>query len=359
MEPSALIPPADVLPVAPWLIRLLLDATFAAHILLMNVMFGLVLLGLVRSFRADASGDAARMAGYIPNATALTVNMAIPPLLFLQALYGQFFYVSSALMGVYWYGVALAVMAAYGLAYWQKARLGREGSGRGGRGGLVWALMAALLVFVSLAQTSNALLVIRPDLWTGHFENPAGTLTSLNDPSFTPRWLHFVIASLAVGGLSLAMAGRKRVRRGESQGARLIVEGMAWLGWATLAQIADGLWFLFAQPEAVRSAFLGGDAMATALVVVGVALGGMTAAFAFTGRVVAGAASLTATVAVMVVVRDIVRAMALAPFHAMATHEVRPEYLTLVVFLACLIVTVVAVFWATRGIRVKAPQQEI
>ena len=331
------------MPAAPWIIRLLLDASFAAHILLVNVMLGLTLLGLVRSFRTE--GNLGRMAGYIPNATALTVNLAIPPLLFLQALYGQFFYVSSSLMGVFWYVVVLAVMSAYGLAYWQKSRLSNGIS----RGRLVWACMAALLLYVALAQTNNALLAIRPDLWKGYFENPAGTLTAVSDPSFTPRWLHFVVASLAVGGLILALDGRKRVKRGESEGRAQVSAGMAWFAWATMVQIMDGLWFLISQPGPVRLAMLGGDAMSTALLVIGVGLAVMTLVFAFTGRVWPGAASLVTTVLAMVAIRDRVRAFALAPFYTMTTHGVRPEYGTLVVFLACLVVTVAVVAWAVRG----------
>jgi len=352
MDPSALIPPADVLPVAPWIVRFLLDGAFVAHILLVNVMLGLTLLGLVHSFRSAESNNGAWMAGRIPNTTALTVNLAIPALLFLQALYGQFFYVSSALMGVYWYAVVLAVMAAYGLAYWQKGRLtGQEAPG----GGFVWALMAALMIFVALAQTNNALLVIRPGIWTGHFENRTGTLAALHDPSFWPRWLHFVTASVAVGGLALAMAGRKKAKKGEASGARLVSEGMAWFGWATLIQIMDGLWFLVSQPGPVRMAFLGGDTVATAFLFTGVILAVATLVFAFTGRVLLGAASLAATVMAMAAIRDMARALALAPFYAMATHEVRPEYSTLAVFLVCLVLTMAAVVWAVRTAGAKTP----
>jgi len=360
MDPSTLIPPADVLPVAPWILRFLLDATFVAHILLMNVMFGLTLLGLAGSFRGAGAGngaDGAWLAGYIPNATALTVNLAIPVLLFVQALYGQFFYVSSALMGVYWYAVVLAVMAAYGLAYWQKGRLSRSADQEIPAGRLVWALMAALMIFVTLAQTNNALLVIRPQFWAGHFENRTGTLAALHDPSFLPRWLHFVTASVAVGGLVLAMAGRKRMKKGEAEGKRLVSAGMAWFGWATLIQIMDGLWFLVSQPGPVRLAFLGGDTVATAFLIKGAALAVVTLVFAFTGRVLLSAASLVATVMAMTAIRDMARALALVPFYAMSTHEVRPEYSTLAVFLASLVVTMAVVVWAVRTPGAKTPRE--
>ena len=38
MEASAFIPAADTIPAAPWFFRLLLDATFAVHLLFMNAV---------------------------------------------------------------------------------------------------------------------------------------------------------------------------------------------------------------------------------------------------------------------------------------------------------------------------------
>jgi hypothetical protein len=363
MDSSTLIPAAEALPAAPWVLRVLLDVSFAAHILLVNVMLGLTLLGFVRSLGGSRNGDAplapdmAALAGPIPNATALAVNLGIAPLLFLQALYGQFLYVSSTLMGVYWFAIVPAVMAAYGLSYRQKAASAR----RSGRGRLLWGLMSLLMLGVSLAQTSNAVLLTGPGLWSGYFGNPSGTLTPWGDPTLIPRWLHFVAASLALGGLALAMAGRARTRRAASKGdpeamahgERLEALGLGWFAWATLAQAVDGLWFLVSLPRPVRLAFLGDDVLATALMVSGLCLALATLALAtlalaFRGRLMPAAASALATVAAMVAIRDESRNLCLTPYFEVDKLPVRPEYSTLALFLVCLALALTAVAWAVR-----------
>jgi hypothetical protein len=349
MDSSALIPAAEVLPLAPWIFRVLLDVLFGAHILLVNVMLGLTLLGFIRSIRSLRTADpnTAPLVGLIPNATAVAVNLGIPPLLFLQALYGQFFYVSSTVMGVYWFAIVLAVMAAYGLAYRQKSVLARHG----GRGTFVWGLMSLLMLYVTLAQTNNAVLLTNPELWNGYFDNPSGMLTAWGDPTLIPRWLHFVAASLALGGLALAMTGYGRARQGEAgdvtEGRRLVAEGLAWFGWATLAQAVDGLWLLASLPRPIRLAFLGDDPTATALLAVGLALVFATLAFAFRGRLMPAAASVLATVAVMVTIRGVLRSLSLVPYFHPDKLSVQPDYSTLAMFLICLALALVAVVWAT------------
>jgi hypothetical protein len=360
MDSSVLIAAAEALPAAPWVFRVLLDVSFTAHILLVNVMLGLSLLGFVRSLGGSWNGgtppapDMAALAGPIPNATALAVNLGIAPLLFLQALYGQFLYVSSTLMGGYWFAIVPAVMAAYGLSYRQKAASAR----RSGRGRLLWGLMSILLLAVSLAQTNNAVLLADPNLWSGYFDNPSpsGTLTAWGDPTLIPRWLHFVAASLALGGLALAMAGRGRTRKAARKGdpeavaagESLEALGLGWFAWATLAQAVDGLWFLVSLPRPVRLAFLGDDGLATALMASGLCLALATLALAFRGRLMPAAASALATVAAMVAIRDESRDLCLAPYFEVDKLPVRPEYSTLALFLVCLVLALTAVAWAVR-----------
>ena len=225
MDPSLLVAPVESLPAAPWLFTALLVATFVAHLLFMNAMFGLVLIGAVRSLSPAAAPGLPEQAGQVPGLTALAVNLGVAPLLFVQAVYGQFMYAGSTLMGAYWFGIVLAVMLAYGLAYRQKYALARgQAAGAG-----LWLAMSLCLVYTSLMQTHNALLLLRPDLWPGYFQNPTGRLLPWGDPTLIPRWLHFVTASLAMGGLVLAMMGRGMTRGGDTQGAALTTrQGMAW-----------------------------------------------------------------------------------------------------------------------------------
>lgn len=345
MEPSAMIPAAEAIPAAPWLFRCLLDLTFFVHILFMNTMLGLTLLGFVRSLRSPQATPAlGQQAGMIPNLTALTVNIGVAPLLFVQVLYGQFLYVSSTLMGVYWFGVVLAVMGAYGLAYRQKYALhaGNE------RGTLVWGMMSVLMLYASLVQSHNAVLLVRPDLWTGYFDNPSGTMTAWSDATLLPRWLHFVTASLAVGGLALAMVGRRRTRHHDPHGEELVAQGLSWFGWATLAQFLGGVWWLMALPRPVMLGFMGGDPLATGLLLAGIAGAGAAAAFAFMRRLMPAAACGVATIAVMIAMRGVLRQFYLEPYFDPASLPVIPEPSTVAMFFGCFAVSLAVVWWAAK-----------
>lgn len=342
MEPSALIPSADAIPAAPWFFRLLLDATFSVHLLFMNLMFGLTLLGFARSFR-DAPG-LDRQAGLVPNLTALAVNIGVAPLLFVQTLYGQFFYVASALMGVWWFALVLAVMGAYGLAYRQKHAF----HARRGPGVWAWGLMCALLLYTSLAQTHNAVLTLRPDLWRGYFADQAGTMTAWADPTVVPRWLHFVLASLALGGLALAMIGHGRAKGHDPHGEEIRREGLAWFGWATLVQAGVGSWWLMALPRAMLPAFMGGDAAATALLAAGLALTLLAVAFAFRDRLMPAAGVAVALVLAMTSLRGRLRDLYLQPHFDTASLPVTPEPSSVALFLACAALSLAVVLWAAR-----------
>ena len=104
---SDLIPRPDALPVG-WLwFQILLTLTFVLHLLMMNALVGgslLALLGGVR--RSGPAAMAARdIAHRIPTLVALTVNLGVAPLLFLQVLYGHLFYTSSIVMAAWWFAI--------------------------------------------------------------------------------------------------------------------------------------------------------------------------------------------------------------------------------------------------------------
>jgi len=342
MDPNTLIPPADAIPAAPIFFRILLDASFAVHILFMNAMLGMSLVGFVRSLRpAKALGQQAAM---VPTATALTVNIGVAPLLFLQVLYGQFLYVSATLMAAYWFWLVPAVMGAYGLAYHQKYALHLNDR----RGTLVWGLMSVLLLYASLMQTTNAQLLIHPDLWPGYFDNPSGTLTAWAAPGFFPRWLHFVAASVAMGGLVLAMTGHRRTRRNDPSGPGLTAEGLNWFGWATLVQALDGIWWLVSLPGPIMTAFMGGDHAATALLMAGITGAGAAVGLAFKGRLMPAAAAAVFTIAVMTVMRGVLRQLYLQPYFDPAGLPVTPEPSTVAMFLGFFALSLAVVVWAAR-----------
>ena len=64
-------------------------------------------------------------------------------------------------------------------------------------------------------MTNIATLSIRPEAWNVAATMPTGGFFNLADPTFFPRWLHFVLASLALAGLFLALIKSRAAGQGD------------------------------------------------------------------------------------------------------------------------------------------------
>ena len=119
MNPAALIPVADTIPVH-WLwFQVLLTITFFLHMMAMNIMAGSAVIALVTQIRGgDPPITLCRdIAQKLPYFIAFAVNFGIAPLLFVQVLYGHFMYTSSVLMATFWLSVILLLIIAYAFTY--------------------------------------------------------------------------------------------------------------------------------------------------------------------------------------------------------------------------------------------------
>ena len=264
MPPSFPVPPGAAIPAAWELFEVLLLATFAAHLLVMNVALGGTLLAVLTP---GPGREAARgLAKSLPTAVAVTVNLGVPPLLFASVLYGQYLYSAAILSAVTWLALFMLVMIAYALLYRFQPRADRPGAS-----GLA-VLAGLLLLGASLVMVNVSTLMAVPGVWSKAGVWPEGLVLNLADPTFLPRWLHFVLASLAVAGLFLALVKSRAAARGDgaAQAARRL--GLAWFGRASLVQMLVGAWFLLALPRTVVRLFMGGDGLATAALLSGIVL---------------------------------------------------------------------------------------
>jgi hypothetical protein len=330
MDVAALIPTADTLPV-PWgWFQFLLLLTFLLHLLFMNAMLGSAIIGLVSELRKPSEPPplARDLAGSLPFLIAFAVNFGVAPLLFLQVLYGHFMYTSSVLMAVYWLSVVGALILVYASTYYRRIRY----DDLGGKRVRFLGLAVFLLLAIGFIFSNNMTLMLRPEAWTGYFTHRGGTLLNLSDPTLIPRWLHFMTASVAVGGLFVALVGRWRNDTGR------VTTGLRWFTYATLVQITVGLVFLISLPDSIRILFLGDSTLHTSLLLAGVVLALAAVGLAMADLLWPCVAAAGLTVSIMILMRDLLRRAFLAPYFAPTDLEVVPQYSPMIVFFLSLVI---------------------
>ena len=339
MDPSLLIPTPDSIPVHWGWLHFFFILTFVLHLLFMNAMLGTGIIALIKSLkgtRQDLS-IAKEISLKLPYTIAFTINVGVAPLLFIQVLYGNFIYTSSVLMGWYWLSIIGILIIAYYSAYLFDFKFDTLGSARS----IFIAVCVILMLLTAFLFTSNITLMLTPEKWIRYFSNAGGTILNLSEPTLIPRYLHFVCASIAIGGLFLAIIGKIKAKikagKGNNHFEEMISSGMKWFSYATLVQVIIGFWFAISLPNDIILLFLGGSSFATLLFFSGLTGAGTALFFGFNKRVWPSAGALVFTVVVMVLMRDMVRTAYLKPYFALSDLKVEPQYSPMIIFLVTLI----------------------
>lgn len=333
MDPATLIPRADPLMMEWGWFQGLLNLTFLAHILLVNLALGLAVVAFSNTWCGQDCTDPVGKAvsTKLPTIIALTVNFGVAPLLFLQTLYGHFFYVSDILMGWYWLSVPFLIIVAYYMAYLYDFSFASLGSFRGPVIGLgVFCLLCVAFLFVN-----NLTMMNTPERWPLYFERD-GIFLNWGEPTLVPRYLHFVLASLAVGGLATALYYSRASKAADPQAGWHAERGMKWFFRCTAAQIAAGVWFLLALPRDVMLQFMGGSGLGTALFLSSLLGAAMCLHAGWFRQPKAAAFYLVCTVAFMTGVREIARMAYTGAYYSPADLEVIPQYTPFVMFVLAL-----------------------
>ncbi len=342
MDPKTLIPAPDYLLVPGYWFESLLILAFFLHLLFMNVMVGLSVISFfgkytrkkspsdpgIKHFEKDASI-------HLTIAFAIAINLGVATLLFVQILYGQFLYISSQLMAVYWISVIALVIVAYYLAYYNKFKYDNTIIDKQ----YLKATTMILLLIVGFFFVNNMTTMLTPDAWVAYFKNPAGSFINFKEPTLLPRYLHFMTASIAIGGLFVAIVWKLKKDASPEIASRNIEMGMSWFTMATLVQTAFGAWFLFSLPTDISALFLGKSALHTALLLWVVALAIIVL---ITGAYQKVWFTLPITVALvfsMVIVRDLVRKAYLDEYMNISDLKVLHQYSPLIVFLMITIIS--------------------
>lgn len=299
---------------APLLVFLLVF-TYALHSLFVGTVVGGTVLAGAQAIAVRRGNDALRplgshLARALPVAMAFSITTGVAPLLFVQLLFGQFFYTASVFVGWTWFSVVPVLMVGYyGLYHWALA-------GRGARPAPGWGLAAALaaLAWTAFAMVTNMSLYAHPERFPEAF-NLAGTALNTSEPTFPARLSHALLNFVVIGSSYVLLVGHLLGEGVAGQSVRRL--GLRWLLGSLAAQAAVSLWYYQALPESLRS---GG--VQTAGMVVAAASGvTMAAGWAAAARASAGrlwpAVATAATVAMaagLAVARHGVRMASLGPF---------------------------------------------
>ncbi len=343
MDPAALLPTPDTLPV-PWgWFQAFLLCTFLVHIVLMNTMFGSAFITLISHFRRGGSTTpcSESLSQTLPFILAFTVNFGVAPLLFVQVLYGHLIYTSSILMAVYWLLVIGLLIAAYSLVYLYKYRYTRLGLLRLP----VLLLTVAFFAAIVFVFVNNIGLMQAPASWGRYFAQPRGLLLNLQDPMHLPRYLHFLFASVAIGGLAIAGYFYRQQKQGDWGGMEWIGIGCRWFAYATMGNILIGLWFLWSLPQGILNL-----ATPDGQVLAGAISGGLLLVLpalraGLGGRVVPAIWWTLGTVVLMVLARDQLRRSLLSSWFAPGDLDVVPSFTPLILFLLLLLLGMGLIAW--------------
>ena len=354
MMQTNLIPAMDPnpLPAPYWVFKLLLIVTFVLHILAMNFMLGGAVLALVSKWRSK-NRIFTDVAKKLPVLLPATITLGIAPLLFVQVLYGQFFYTSSIIMAWPWFLVLVCLVIAYYGFYYASFRSGQH-PGKTGR----VALLGTILVFlIGFAFSNNITLSQTPSRWGAkYFANPAGWNLNLSEPTLIPRYLHFMVAAVAVGGLLLVFMALANWKRDKEYARQLLQFGGKAFMYATMAQIVVGIVFLVSLPRDLLLLFMGDNPLATTLLLVGL-MGAIAAIFLMSDALrkenirVAGyyvPGILCVVILSMSTMRDILRDAYLKPYFNPGQFAIKTQWEVFPLFLALFIGGVIlwlVMFW--------------
>ena len=239
------------LPAPVWLLKLLHIVTLALHFVAVEMLLGGLLLAVLLSLLRGSPAylvTARAVARRLTVVMTYVINLAVPPLLFSQVLYGRALYTSSILIGLYWIAIILILMLIYWLLYRFSGRL-EAGKSAWWVGLIAWVLAG----FVARLLSTNMTLMLRPEVWRKMYSASAmGAYLPTGDPTLAPRWLLMMAGGLFIGGLWLIyLSGRSTFTAKERSFAAVLGSQVAAV--FGIIYLAAGVWAALAQPAFVKA----------------------------------------------------------------------------------------------------------
>ncbi len=352
------IPGPDPLgfPLPPWILQALAWLTLTLHFLAMNFTVGGLILFLWARWRKipDHEGITRFLGSSFPLGVSYIITLGIPPLLFVQVLYGQLFYASSVIVGTFWIQVIPVMLAAYAIFYYHKFM--RDARPRGQTALVVTG--AVLLLYVGFIYVNNLTLSMSPEKFAGLYaDHPGGGVLLHGEPTIVPRFLLFLSGSFAVTGLALMWRGHVMRRWGLAEAADISERtGLRTVLLSPAVWLVAALGLLATRGNEIKALWQEVGATPVLFAVGLIGLIGLVL-FAYRARGAAGPGALisaslgiTLAIASQVIFRDLTRIWALEGTFDLAAIPVNLQWGMFAIFVVTLAAG--AVFLVVWGIRV-------
>lgn len=355
------------LPAPVWLIKLLSLLTLGLHFSAVMILVGSLAMVIWLDIRGRAARNVAQvsaaftLARRLPVIMTYVINLGVPPLLFLQVLYGQQIYSSSVLMAVPWISIIGLLMLAYWLLYRTVALMER------GRPIALIAGPSLLLVLgVGHLYSMNMTLMLRPELWQDMYAaNPRGLQGFSDDPTVMSRWLFVMFGGPLLGGLWAVLLSHMAYLNDEVRPVLRTMGGrLALIG--ALAMLFFGRQVMVGQPAVVQDGITASSFYNISLVaaVGALLLAGVVGVVQSLGK----ASVLVSTLGLVLgfvgvsaagIVRDGIRDLTLKQhgFDVFAT-PVYANWSVLIAFLLLFVIMLVIIFWLLMVMRRATPPTE-
>ncbi|MDX9753925.1 MAG: hypothetical protein RBU29_08190 [bacterium] len=343
-----LIPPADVLgiPSPPFIFMALGWITFTFHLIFMNYVLGGTVIVAFQEWFQGRDEQVAKsnllLVKIMPIALSFAITMGVAPLLFVQVLFGQFFYTANIVMGGFWLSIIALVMIAFYSLYIILALKPASAWIRK----ILITINMVLFLLVAFIFTNNAVLTENPQYWADIYSGAKNVVAP--DPTLIPRYLHNLFGAIPVAGLWLAVIGRYQLRfypQNEGMAKKMIRAGLLWATITTVIEIVVGGIFLMTMGSERIADFMGNGYL-----FVGWAIGTCTGVFTLITLILAlvtennskfiwGSVVLFAVTLVgMTMGRDLLRIISLQSYFTVDQLVVRPSTSSLLLFLITFVI---------------------
>lgn len=339
-----------------WILKPLILIGFYLHAIPMNVALvggliaGLFLLMGKSNPYAIRLGNT--LAVSLPFFVSFAITMGIVPLLFLQVVYGPFFYTSSVLIALPWFLVIIFLLFGYYGFYiytYKRKLLGRAAP---------WILIGSsiLFLFIAFTFTNNMTLMLRPEVWAALYQkSPYGINLNLDDPQMLPRYLHFVTASFAVTGVTVGSFGLYWQKRQKEYGEWLIKAGATIFLIASLIQLPVGAWFMLSLPKSIMMNYMGQDQLATGIFGTALALVFISLISMFLAGqrgsskpFIVGSISMFLIIGLMIGIRHLLREYLTRPYMKPESYPIDPQWLPIGLFFVGILALILYLLWLTK-----------